>query len=127
LEQLRVRGDVALGLLTGNLRQAALRKLTHYGLWDWFLFGGFGDEHLDRNDIAAAALTAARLHLNGSPSGQVVVVGDTINDIRCARSIGALAVAVPTGKTPATDLHAAAPDVLVDTLEDAEAVLRLFK
>ena len=126
LEQLSARGDVALGLLTGNLREAAQRKLRHYGLWDWFEFGGFGDEHLDRNDIAAAALYDARRHLNGSPHRNLVVIGDTPNDVRCARSIGARAVAVPTGKTPAEDLRAAQPDVLVETLEDTESIVRLF-
>jgi phosphoglycolate phosphatase-like HAD superfamily hydrolase len=65
LGALTARGDVALGLLTGNLRQGAHRKLAYYGLWDYFPFGGFGDEHLERCDIAAAALAAARVHIDG--------------------------------------------------------------
>ena len=151
LEALTARGDVALGLLTGNVREAARRKLTHYGLWHWFPFGGFGDDHVDRNDIAAAALAEARLHLKGVGSllrletatpnqnnqsqktpdpvcdkQQVVVIGDTLNDISCGRSIGAKCVAVPTGHAPAEVLRHGAPDVLVETLEDAEPVLKLF-
>src|SRR5690606_35901668 len=62
LETLSRRGDVALGLITGNVREAAERKLAHYGLWHWFDFGGFGDDHIDRNDIAAAAVAAGRRH-----------------------------------------------------------------
>src|SRR3989304_1078968 len=73
----------------GNARQAADHKLRHYELWQWFPFGGFGDEHTDRNDIAAAALAAGRIHLNGTSHRELVVIGDTPNDIRCARSIGA--------------------------------------
>jgi phosphoglycolate phosphatase len=129
LEKLVARGDVAVGLLTGNVREAARRKLQHYELWDWFPFGGFGDVHTDRNDIAAAALTAARAHLNGNgaaPHGELVVIGDTLNDIRCARSIGARCVAVPTGQTSADTLRGGQPDVLVDTLEDSAAVMALF-
>jgi phosphoglycolate phosphatase-like HAD superfamily hydrolase len=129
LEQLESRGDVALCLLTGNVHEAARRKLEYYELWDWFPFGGFGDEHTDRNDIAAAALAAAREHLNGDGSaahGQLIVIGDTLNDIRCARSIGARCVAVPTGQTSADTLRGGQPDLLVDTLEDAAAVLALF-
>ncbi len=127
LETLSARGDTALGLLTGNVQQAAQRKLTHYGLWDWFPFGGFGDDHSDRNDIAAAALAAGRKHLNGTALRELVVIGDTPNDVRCARSIGARVVAVPTGSTSIDELRAAAPDVLVETLEDVEPILRLFE
>jgi phosphoglycolate phosphatase-like HAD superfamily hydrolase len=126
LEQLAARGDVALGLLTGNVREAARRKLAYYGLWDHFAFGGFGDDHTDRNDIAAAALADARRHLNGSPSREVIVIGDTVNDIRCARSIGATCVAVPTGSTSVEELHADGPDVLVETLDNLEPILALF-
>jgi phosphoglycolate phosphatase-like HAD superfamily hydrolase len=125
LENLAARGDVALGLLTGNVHEAARRKLTHYGLWNWFPFGGFGDEHMDRNDIAASALAAGREHLNGTAHREIVVIGDTPNDIRCARSIGARAVAVPTGQTSIDILRAEKPDILVETLEDA-AVLKMF-
>jgi phosphoglycolate phosphatase len=129
LEQLSVRGDVAIGLLTGNVREAARRKLEHYKLWQWFPFGGFGDEHTDRNDIAAAALVAGRKHLNGNGAAdpvQLVVIGDTLNDIRCARSIGARCVAVPTGRTSTETLRGGNPDVLVDTLEDSAAIMALF-
>jgi len=55
-----------------------------------------------------------------------VVIGDTPNDIRCARSIGARSVAVPTGNTSIDVLRAAEPDVLVETLEDVEPILQLF-
>ena len=126
LEKLEERGDTALGLITGNVAQAAEHKLRHYELWHWFPFGGFGDEHPDRNDIAAAALAAARSHLNGTAHRELVVIGDTPNDVRCARSIGARCVAVPTGNTSIDALRAAEPDVLVETLEDVEPILKLF-
>jgi phosphoglycolate phosphatase len=126
LESLAARGDVALGLLTGNVEQAAQRKLRHYELWDWFAFGGFGDIHTDRCDIAAAALAAARAHLNGGSHGRLIVIGDTPNDVKCGRSIGARCVAVPTGNTPIDALRAAGPDVLVETLEDAAPILKLL-
>ena len=40
------------------------------------------------------------------------MVGDTVNDIRCARAIGANVIAVATGGTTAAELEAAEPDVL---------------
>ncbi len=126
LEALTARGDTALGLITGNVAQAAEHKLRHYELWHWFRFGGYGDEHLDRNDIAAAALAAARLHLGETVHRELVVIGDTPNDVRCARAIGALSVAVPTGNTSIDTLRTAEPDVLVESLEDVAPILKLF-
>ena len=137
LTALAARGDVALGLLTGNVREGARCKLSYYGLWEHFPFGGFGDEYLERCDIAAAALAAARAHLgeltNGaaksgaiSTNGQVVVIGDTLHDIACGRSIGARCVAVPTGHTSADVLRTGEPDALVATLEDVAPILALF-
>jgi phosphoglycolate phosphatase-like HAD superfamily hydrolase len=135
LRALDARGDVALGLLTGNLREGARHKLSHYGLWDWFPFGGFGDEHNERCDIAAAALAAARLHLNapssadgenGKANRQILVIGDTPHDIDCGRSIGAQCIAVPTGNFSASDLRDSQPDVLVETLEDVAPILALL-
>jgi phosphoglycolate phosphatase-like HAD superfamily hydrolase len=136
LNALAKRGDVALGLLTGNVREGARRKLTYYDLWHWFPFGGFGDDHVERCDIAAAALAAARQHIGGQPNlaahnghpchGQVIVIGDTPNDIDCGRSIGARCVGVPTGHTSAEELRNSRPDLLVESLEAIEPIVALL-
>lgn len=137
LTTLAARGDVALGLLTGNVREGARRKLIHYDLWHWFAFGGFGDDHVERCDIAAAALAAARTHLNGQSRperenlatcnfGEVVVIGDTLHDISCGQSIGAHCVAVATGHTTIDVLRSGNPHVLVETLEDLNPILALL-
>jgi phosphoglycolate phosphatase len=90
---------------------------------------------MERCDIAAAALAAAERHLNGhggprSENGaadrRLLVIGDTPHDISCGRSINALCVAVPTGNVPAATLRAAEPDVLVETLADANPILALL-
>jgi phosphoglycolate phosphatase-like HAD superfamily hydrolase len=136
LQALSARGDIAVGLLTGNVREGARRKLTYYNLWHWFPFGGFGDEHVDRCGIAATALAAAKSHLNGSFAGsatgrghdygEVVVIGDTLHDITCGRSINARCVAVATGHSSVRDLSTGKPDVLVESLETADPILALF-
>ncbi|QDT68546.1 Phosphoglycolate phosphatase [Planctomycetes bacterium MalM25] len=124
INKVEALGDVHLGLLTGNVVAAAEVKLRYYGLWERFAFGGFGDEHPDRNDIAASALDAARVH-HGPPSGEerIVVIGDTPNDVRCARAIGAHAVAVATGHTEPIELMVANPDLLIPTLEESDDIL----
>lgn len=132
LDRLEARGDVLLGLLTGNVRCAAEKKLAHYELWHRFEtehppFGGFGDVHTDRNDIAATAVQEARERYGRLAEREtIVIIGDTPNDIRCARSVGAIAVAVPTGHTPAKELAEHEPDLLIDTLEDADRLLAYF-
>lgn len=120
---------VTIGLLTGNVEYGARAKLSHYGLSDRFAFGGFGDKHANRDDIASAAVLAAEQHLavnsNGVSSTHcgTMVVGDTVNDITCARSIGAYAVAVATGHASIAELAATGPDLLLRDLTDTDALL----
>jgi phosphoglycolate phosphatase len=109
---------VLLGLLTGNVREGARGKLVHYGLWDHFALGGFGDDHFDRNEVALAAKAAIAAHLEGRTVDEVWVVGDTPLDIRCARHIGARVAAVATGWHTLEELAVAEPDVLLADLSD---------
>jgi phosphoglycolate phosphatase-like HAD superfamily hydrolase len=122
LDALQRQDHVLVGLLTGNLRSGAACKLSHYGLADRFKFGGFGDLWTDRNAIASEACEQARCHARGKLDG-VMVIGDTVHDIRCARSIGACAVAVPTGNTSADQLRDEEPDILVEDLTEVEPLL----
>src|SRR5262249_16733089 len=59
----RERQGAVVGLLTGNIRAGAEIKLRHYGLWDYFPFGGFADDLLDRDDVARRALAEAERHI----------------------------------------------------------------
>jgi len=116
--------DVAVGLLTGNVREGARLKLGHFGIYHHFAFGGFGDHHLDRDDVAREAFEAAHRHLDGAlVRERVWVIGDTPLDVRCARSIGVNVAAVATGWHARAELEAAAPDILLDDLSDPTALL----
>jgi phosphoglycolate phosphatase-like HAD superfamily hydrolase len=124
LEQLRTRGDVAIGLLTGNVRDGARAKLGHYDLFHYFAFGGFGDHHLDRNDVAHDALDELHKHVNAPVDlDRIWVIGDTPLDVRCARSIGVRILAVATGLHSIDELAAERPDLLVADLSDASSLL----
>ncbi len=127
LDQLSVRDDAALGLLTGNARDSARFKLEHYGLFHHFAFGGYGDEFRDRDDVARAALAAARERVGRALTlDRVWVIGDTPMDIRCARAIGARVAAVATGWHSRARLEAAAPDLLLDSFEPADPFVRML-
>ncbi len=55
-----------------------------------------------------------------------MVVGDTENDVDCAKANGFHAVAVASGWGSTESLVAAAPDALLDDLTDSGRVLAAF-
>jgi phosphoglycolate phosphatase len=120
LERLRRADHLHLGLLTGNVRRGAELKLRHYGLWDYFPFGGFSDGWHERDDVARHTLKEIEKHL-GAPHGdaELWVIGDTPDDVKCARAIGAKAVGVLTGWHSRKEMAAAGADYLYQTLEEA--------
>lgn len=126
LYRLHRRTHAVLGLLTGNTAHGARIKLSHFGIFDYFRFGGFGDSHPHRNDVARLALDEATRHVNGDGLDRVWVIGDTPLDIACARAIDAQVLAVATGVHGADELAAAEPDVLLDDLSDTERVVDLL-
>ena len=112
----------ALGLLTGNIRLGAEIKLRHFELWEVFRTGAFGDDHEDRNQIAALAKErGSRLLDNDLRGDQILVIGDTPRDIECARAIGARTLIVATGSVPFEDLETHRPDWLVRDLTGVAA------
>jgi phosphoglycolate phosphatase-like HAD superfamily hydrolase len=106
-----------LGLLTGNIYLGAQIKLRHYGLWEPFVFGGFGDDHEDRNEIARIAKARGCHRLGCELRGEeVLVIGDTPLDIACGRAIGARCLAVATGGAQLDELRAHHPDWAIPDL-----------
>ncbi len=106
-----------LGLLTGNIREGARIKLQHYNLWEMFAFGAFADDDEDRDRIAAVARQRGGERLGRPLRGdEILVVGDTPLDIRCARAIEARALAVATGTFTVEELLTHAPDWAVPDL-----------
>jgi phosphoglycolate phosphatase-like HAD superfamily hydrolase len=106
-----------IGLLTGNIKKGARIKLERFNLWDKFAFGGFADDHEERDQIAAAALRRGNEHIGRELRGEeVLVIGDTPLDIRCGRAIGAKVLAVATGGARYEELEPHKPDWLVPDL-----------
>jgi len=114
-------------LLTGNMEPAAYLKLEMTGLSEFFrLPGAFGNESFDRRDLPAIAVGRINSHLEMELAPhQFIVIGDTPNDIACARHFGARALAVATGRIhSAEELREHQPDALISDLEDVDLVLR---
>lgn len=124
LNALKPRADIVLALLTGNLARGAEIKLLHYGVWHYFEFGAYADDHHDRDQLGHFAIARAleRHGIDFAPE-RIFVLGDTPHDITCARAIGAKAIAIATGKFTRADLTPFSPDFLFDDLADVTAVL----
>jgi len=123
-ERFKARPDLTHGLLTGNVERGAKLKLAHYGLWQFFSFGAFGDDHHDRNELATVARTRARKKTGREfPPHRVDVIGDTGHDIACGKVIGARTIAVATGSWPRSRLAAQKPDFLFDDLSKVDDVI----
>lgn len=114
-------------LLTGNIEPAAYLKMQLTGLSEFFdLPGAFGDESHDRRDLPALAAERISRHLNlALEPHQFIVIGDTPNDIACARHFGARAVVVRTGRMYThEDLLKCKPDALLPDLSDLPLVMK---
>jgi phosphoglycolate phosphatase-like HAD superfamily hydrolase len=114
-------------LVTGNIKPMANLKMELVGLEQFFtLPGAFGDESHNRRDLPARAAERIREHLQMDLAPeQFIVIGDTPNDIDCARHFGARAVAVETGRFYSReDIIACEPDALLPDLADTDLVIR---
>ena len=114
-------------LLTGNCEEGARIKLQHFDIWKFFRCGAYGDEVTDRNHLFDIAIQ--RAEACGAPRVQpsdVVVVGDTVFDVACAKAAGARSVAVATGPCDVSTLQKSGADVVVRDLSDTEAFFRML-
>lgn len=124
LDTLHQNENITLGLLTGNFQEGAWLKLKHYRIDHYFQFGGFGDHHHSRDDVAHLAFSETHRHV-GLPvdAERVWVIGDTPADVTCARAIGARVAAVATGIFSYEELAQTQPDCLLHDLSNPAPLL----
>lgn len=126
LTALAGRGDLAVGLLTGNWEAGARIKLDRYGLGRFFSFGAFGDGCRDRRELPPVALSrAGEWAATSFRPEETVIIGDTTRDVECGRAHGIAVLAVTTGTHDGERLAAAGADWVVDGLGAATACLGL--
>ncbi|MFN2532465.1 MAG: HAD family hydrolase [Pyrinomonadaceae bacterium] len=127
LDALKTNDRYRSALVTGNLEPTAYLKMELVGLRDYFdLPGAFGDESHNRNDLPALAADRIRKHLNiALEPNQFIVIGDTPNDIACARHFGARSMAVNTGRFYTREqILKCGPDALLPDLTNASLVIQ---
>lgn len=116
--------DVVLALLTGNIEPGARLKLGAPGLNDYFPFGAFGSDSADRTELPPIAVERASAHMGRRFRGaEVVIIGDSIYDVRCGVPHSATTIAVASGKTPAEVLRAENPTHFFEDVTELDRVL----
>lgn len=128
-----VRGHHAqptIGLLTGNYEETGILKILSAGFDpSVFVVNAWGDgsqhEKPHRSHLPPVAIENY-LGLIGQPIApeSVVIIGDTIHDVSCAKDNGCRALAVATGHATFDELESAGADRTVKDLTDTEGIVR---
>lgn len=117
--------SITTAILTANMPRAAAVKLRAAGYQlAQFAFGVFGSQAPHRNGLPPLAMQ--QLALLGRSTERVVVIGDTPDDILCARSIEARMISVGTGRYSLDELAIFQPHYLLADLSDTHAVWDLI-
>lgn len=124
-----IEENFSIGLLTGNTKEKAKAKLENCGLWKYFKIGAFGDvPHGKRADLVGIAMEDARQKTGVIfKRTRVFVIGDTVEDIKCAMEGGVISVAVATGPEPADFLKKEAPNYLFENFMDIKKWLGVLR
>jgi phosphoglycolate phosphatase-like HAD superfamily hydrolase len=115
LAHLRSLGKL-IAVASGNLESVGWHKIEAAGLREFFTFGCFADGNEMRADIFRAAVQEARDRLGEHAA--VCFIGDTPEDIRAARTAGALVIAVCTGIYKSADLAHLHPDACISSCDE---------
>ncbi len=119
--------DCVLGLITGNIYEAARIKLEYFDLFRYFTFGVYGDISENRDDLARMALRRL-IHLYDRTFAHedIYIVGDTVHDIRCGKSIKCRTLAVASGNTDKKTLLKEKPYACIESLENTQQIIRIL-
>ncbi len=119
----RVNGN-AIGLLTGNIYKGAVIKLSTFNIKGYFSFGAFGDDGFYRYELPGIAVKRALDKTKHRFTGKdIVIIGDTTNDIECGRHLGVKTIVVCTNKNSERSLKQAKPDYFFHSFECTDDVI----
>lgn len=127
LERIHGEHGVVQTVLTGNTAANASVKLAAFGLERWLdvALGAFGSDHADRRNLVPIAVDRVRRRVGADPE-PVWVIGDTANDLACARAAGARCLLVATGRVPVHELEDLGADAVLPDLGDPARALAVL-
>jgi len=124
LDRLASLDHVTLALLTGNIERGARLKLAPAGLNHYFPFGAFGSDSAHREELPPIAVErASQIDGHRFRGRDVVIIGDSIYDVRCGAPHDSTTIAIASGKTPAGKLQAENPHHFFHSAEELAGIL----
>jgi phosphoglycolate phosphatase len=122
-------GQVRQTLVTGNIAVNAELKVGMFGLGGSLDFevGAYGSDNPERDCLVPICLNRVN-ELRGETyeADHVWVIGDTPNDLKCARAAGVRCLLVGTGRTGYDSVRSLGADAQLENLADTEAVLEIL-
>lgn len=114
--------NILMGLQSGNLETVARAKLLHGRIHDYFSFGGFSSDSIDRTKLVRTGIERAiKTAGGGAAVSDIIVVGDSPFDVLAGKANGAKTIAVATGKSTAAELRSVHPTAVLPDLSDIRA------
>ncbi|MHB1830002.1 MAG: HAD family hydrolase [Candidatus Micrarchaeaceae archaeon] len=105
------REDIVLGIVTNNIREMMMLKLDNVNLLEIFSRSGLmfpGDSTGHKNDLLKLAVDNAVAKFGSRLDRKdIFYIGDQVSDVEGAKSAGAVAVGVATGRSSFEELVAA--------------------
>ena len=116
------------GLVTGNIKEGAYSKLRLANLHNYFSFGAFGDDAVDRNKLPPIAIRRAEDFCKTQfQKENIWIIGDSPKDIICAKNNNLRSLAVATGWHTKDELSQLQPDIVLSDLGKTQEVMKIFK
>ena len=126
LEELKKR-KITTGLVTGNQKDAGTEIVKAHCLRKYLAIEAYADGIKERKKLVIKAIkmtekkTGEKLRMN-----EILVVGDSIYDIRSGKQNKCKTLAVATGYTSKKELKKEKPDYLFDNLKNTKAFLKIL-
>lgn len=120
--------DHIIVLYTGDSQKIVETVFKATGLGKYFQFYQYGTEVKNRTDMVKLAINKAKKLTGRNFRGkEIVIIGDSTQDIKCGKPFNALTIGVATGYHSSVQLLAAGPDYLFDNLKDCMEVLKAIE
>ena len=120
LERLRSQPGTILAVATGKAYRSAVTLLTAHGILDRFASVQTPDHNRGKPD--PQMLQTAMTHTGATP-GQTVMIGDTVHDMKMAKSAGVGAIGVAWGYHEASALKDAGADIVIERFDQLDAAI----
>ena len=113
-----------LGVLTGNLSAVTMEKLKVTGIDSYFTEHFSADDYFDRNHLVEDAVKTCAAKHNLSSRKNVVIIGDTPNDINAANAARATSIGIASGVFSLEQLSQSHPTFVFPDFKPSEELLK---